>query len=333
MRKLEKIKYEIDPSNRLIIARSGQESRVPEFRQVLDGTFEIDKNNGLLYHVKSTPLGSTPRQLKLTGNWSLNEKHNLVLVLDNTREQLMGNTLTLNTEIIDAKADRLEFSISGKDKDGKMHLYILRLSGRWQADKYNCLNFLVAKSRGPEDKLTLSGKWEIDKQNELVYTYIKESLKTKNKISHTITFKGYWDIRGKLRLSYVLNKELNSTFDFRVSVGKPAKRGLEYEIGIGKGMLKKTFLVFGSWKINKKLGLIFEMPYAKGKLRSIIFGAACKINKNYTLDAQLKNNLQQDLGINLKLTRKILTNQGEAFLEALKENKEITITAGIGFRW
>jgi len=331
MKKTEKIKYEIDPANCLVIAKSGRESKVPRFREVLDGTFKIGKNNALLYHIKS-PSSSCPKQLKLAGNWSLGRNHNLLLTLDNVREQYGGNTLTLNTEIIDAKADKLELSVSSKDTAGKMHFYILRLSGRWQADKYNRLSFLAAKSNGPENKLTLSGAWEANKQNELVYTYIKESLKTKDKICRTITFKGYWDISKKLRVSYILNEELNSGFEFKVSLGKPAKRGLEYEIGIGKGKAAKTFTLFGSWKINK-LGLLFEMPYTQGKIRALVFGATCKLNKNYTLDARLKNNLKQDLGIDLKLTRKILGNQGEAFLQAFKENKEIALVAGAGFRW
>lgn len=66
MRKSEKIKYEVDPLNRLIYAKTGKESKVPKFRSVLDGTFRVDKNHALTYHIKKTQGPSIPRQLKLS---------------------------------------------------------------------------------------------------------------------------------------------------------------------------------------------------------------------------------------------------------------------------
>ena len=324
MKKVEKLKYEIDPSNRLILG---------QFRYVIDGTFKTDKNNTLIYHIKSPSPPAIPQQLKLTGSWSLDKNHNLVLTLDKENNQRAGDRLTLTGEIINAQDDKLEFSLVTKDHAGKNSFYILRLAGRWQADKYNRLSFLVSKKDGLGNELTLSAGWELNKQNQLVYTYIKECLKTKKKISRSIAFKGFWDIAEKSRISYLLNKELNSGFDFQVSAGKPAARGLEYEITIGAMPTKKKITLSGSWKLNPKIGILFEMPYAEGKIRSIIFGGSCKLNDDYTLEAKLKNNLRQELGINLKLSRKILRNQGEAFLQALKENKEISLGAGIGFRW
>jgi len=67
----------------------------------------------------------------------------------------------------------------------------------------------------------------------------------------------------------VLNKEINSCFDFQVSLGKPIKRGLQYEIGVGVKPAKKKFTLFGFWKINQKLGLLFEMPSQKGNCAAL----------------------------------------------------------------
>lgn len=333
MRKSEKIKYEVDPLNRLIYAKTSKESKVPKFRSVLDGTFRVDKKHALTYHIKKTQGPSIPRQLKLSGNWSLDKEHNLLLTLDKQNNQWAGNKLTLKGEIIDAKADELEFSISTKDSDGKTHLYMLRFGGRWQVDKYNRLSFLVTKEKGLYDELTFTGAWEVNPQNQIIYTYTKTSLKTKEKLYRTITFKGFWDITAKYRILYVLNKEINSCFDFKVSLGKPAKRGLQYEIGIGATPKKKTITLFGAWKINEKLGLLFEMPYAEGKVHRIVFGATGKLDRGYNLDLRLKNARHQDLGIDVKLSKTILKDQGQAFLEALKENKEISLVAGFGLRW
>jgi hypothetical protein len=183
------------------------------------------------------------------------------------------------------------------------------------------------------DELAFCGSWEVNKQNQLIYTYTQTKLKRKEKLTRSLTFKGYWDINEKNRISYVLNKELNSGFDFKVSLGKPAKRGLEYEIGLGVSPKKEKFTLFGSWKINEKVGASFEMPYKQGKIRSLIFGATCKLDKQMNLELSLKNTFHDNLGINLKLSRSILKGAGSAFAEALKEGKEISVLAGAGFRW
>jgi hypothetical protein len=183
------------------------------------------------------------------------------------------------------------------------------------------------------DTLTFTGSWEVNKQNQIIYTYTQTRLKRKVKLSRTITFKGCWDINEKNRVSYVMDKELNSGFDFKVSFGKPAKRGLEYEIGVGAAPKKKKFSLFGSWKINEKLGLLFEMPYEEGKIRSIVFGATCRLAGGTNLEFKLRNNLHKDLGIGLKLSKSILKGTGDVFLQALKDGRNLSIFAGAGFRW
>ncbi len=321
MRKKETVEYSIDPSGRLKI-----------MRVVLDGEFDIDKTNTLTYRIKQPVPSGTPQQLRLSGKWSLDNEHNLVLALDKENNPSAGK-LTLAGEIIDARADELAFSITSKDFAGRTHLSMLKLSGKWQVDTYNRLSFLIAKENDLYDTLTLVGAWEVNKQNQIIYTYTKAGLKRKEKITHSITFKGYWDITEKNRVSYVLNNELDSGFNFQVSLGKPAKRGLEYELGIGLKPEKKKLLLFGSWRIFERLGLLFEMPYEEGKIRSIIFGAECRIANGTNLELRLRNNLHKELGINLKLSKSILNGCGDAFLQALKEGQKVTVRAGLGFRW
>jgi len=53
----EKIKFEIDPYNRLVYA-DGRKSKIPRFRHVLTGRFKTDKNNVLSYDIDvPTPQG------------------------------------------------------------------------------------------------------------------------------------------------------------------------------------------------------------------------------------------------------------------------------------
>ena len=332
-KKTEKIRYEIDPHNRLVYEKTGEESDVHRFRTVLDGKFEIDKNSNVTYHVKKSQVHETPQQLRLRGKWSLDKNRNLVLSLNKWGNQIAGNKITIGSEVIDARGNAVSFAVTTKDSEGKTHIYILRLGGKWQADKYNRLSFEVEKERGLTERLTFEGAWEINKQNEIIYTYEKESLKTKEKITKTITFKGYWEIPKKHRIVYVLSKEIGSEFSFKVSVAKPATRGLRYEIGVGARPSKKEITLFGRWKISEKAGLLFEMPYEEGKIRSVTFGGWGKLDQNHRLEVRLRNKIGEDLGIDVKLSRRILEGQGEAFIRALKSREEVSIVAGVGFRW
>ncbi len=333
MKKTEKIRFEIDPHNRLVYEKTGGKSDVPGFRTVVDGTFEIDKDNQIIYHVKKAQGSDIPQQLKLKGKWALDKDHNLVLTLDKWGNQIAGNKLTIESELIDAKDNMLVFSLTTKDSEKNTHIYIVKLGGRWQADEYNRFTFNVEKETGISDKITLTGAWEVNKQNEIIYTYEKSTAGEKEKITKAVTLKGYWDIAEKHRIIYVLNKEIESEFDFKVSVGKPAARGLEYEIGVGATPSKKTITLFGSWKVSKNSGVSFEMPYEEGKIRSVILGGWAKLDENYKLEVRLQNKTGEDLGIDVKLSRNIFDGQGEAFIRALKSQKEVSIVAGVGFRW
>jgi len=333
MKRTQKIKYAVDPHNRLIASETGKESGVAGFRHVLDGRFKIDKFNTLSYHLKHPQSSPIPQQLTLSGRWSLDKKHNLVIILDKKHNQIVKDRLTLKAQIINAKADKLEFLIASKDQKGKPHLYTLALSGCWQADKYNRLTFSVKRTKDLHEQLTLRGAWEVNRRNQIIYTYTNTSLKKSKKNTHTITFKGYWQICKLNRLIYVLNKQTGSGFDFKISLGKSAKYGLEYEIGIGARPKRKKISLFGRWKVNRRLGLTFEMPAENGKITRLIFGAKLKLQNNTYLEARLKNSFGKDLGIKVRLSKTILKGIGETYLEALKDGQVISLVAGVGLRW
>ena len=217
-KKTEKIRYEIDPHNRLVYEKTGKKSEVHGFRTILDGNFEIDENNYVTYHVKKSQGYDVPQQVKLRGGWSLDKEHNLVLTSDKWGNQIAGNKLTVESELIDVKDNRLSFAVTSKDGEGNDHIYIVKLGGRWQADEHNRLSFNIEKEKGITDRITLQGAWEVNKQNELIYIYEKSARGKEEKITKTITLKGYWDITEKYRIIYVLNKEIESEFDFKVSV-------------------------------------------------------------------------------------------------------------------
>ncbi len=261
---MEKIRYEVDPHNRLTRLGPGR------FRQVIDGEFKLDDDNNLCYHVKKSDNIDIPQQIKFSGGWSLDKGHNLILTLDKWNNQVEGNKLVLKSELLSARGDELAFSV-----ETRRGTYILKFGGSWQADKHNRLSFNVTKerdsARGSSDKLTLQGKWEINKQNELVYVYLK----------NIITLRGYWDITEKNRLSYVLDKDLGSKFDFSVAFQRTKKDSLRYGVSFGYGARKRTVVLFGKWRFDKNTGLSFEIKYA---------------GKGVKVEAELSRSLLKGLG-------------------------------------
>ena len=280
---MSKIKYEVDPHNRLTILGPSK------FRQVVDGEFKLDSGNSLTYHVKKSDNIDIPQQIKFSGDWSLGKSHSLILTLDKWNNQVEGNKLVLKSNFITASGDEVVFSVENRSS-----IYILRFSGAWQADKYNRLSFNVTRDSGDKDKLTLQGEWEINKQNEIIYAYPK----------NVITIRGHLDVTGKDRLSYVLNKGLDSQFNFNVAFERVTEDSLRYGISVGYGAKKRTIALFGSWKVDKATGLTFEIKYA---------------GKGVKLEA--------------KLSKSLLSGQAEGFIKTLVSEKEYAIMAGAGFKW
>ncbi len=318
----EKITYEIDPHNRLIAKKTGKAWAGVGFREVLDGKFQVGDNNTLIYHVKKSGNSRIPQQIKFSGNYFLDKNHNLILTLDKWNNQVEANRLIITGQLLDVEEDELSFSVITKDSTGNTKVYILKLTGSWKADEYNRLTFEVTRENGAVDNLTLQGWWQINDNNQIIYT-----------CANTLIFKGYWDITEKHRISYVLNKQINSVFDFQIGMLKLAEKGIEYKINIGAVPVSKKFFLTGEWKINERLGLLLEMPYKDKKVRNITFGAGFRLSKRDMLDIKLKTSQGQNLDIGLRLSRNILKDQGQAFMQALKEGKEVSLLAGIGFRW
>ncbi len=337
---MQKIRYELDPHNRLILDRSGKKSDFPKFRKVLDGQFKTDKFNNLFYHVKA-PLKedeNVPHQIKLKGEWSLTDNHELRLTLEKQARDTFGDQITLQGEILDVNENSLLFAITTTTKKNTQSTYVLNIGGWWKADENNRLSFHVRKEEGRYDILTFNGAWEINKNHEIIYQYEKAELIRKKRQTHTLTFKGYWDIKDKLRISYVLSKGSDSIFNFKACAGKFSEGYIQYELGIGltnrAKPVTKTVTLFGKWNLKKDVGLIFEIEYEDKKTKAIVFGADARLTDKDTISFRLKNDMEnKDIGVNLELSHKILKGDGEAFLRVLKSRQKSAIYAGAARRW
>jgi hypothetical protein len=335
----ERVHYEIDPHNRLVISQTDKKTKLPRFRQVLTGRFKTDKNNSLGYLIKAPvprELG-IPHQVRLRGQWALTKDHNLQFTLNKWGRQTLGDKLTLQGTILDVHKNSLLFAVTTRTKKDTQSIYILKLQGMWQADKNNRLIFRIKRGKGRYDNLIFTGAWEINKHHQIIYRYQKQELLTKQKRIHTLTFKGYWDIKDKTRISYVLDRTTDSSFTFKTSLGIFKADYIKYEVGIGvfgkQKPVKRTVTLFGKWKIKKGIGLTFEVEYENKKLHAIVFGAKAKLTSKDRISFRLRNELNKDIGGELKLSHKILKGDGQAFLRFLKSKEETAILIGAGFRW
>jgi len=337
---MKKVLYEIDPHNRLILDGFGTRSDLPKFRQVIDGQFKLDGNNNLSYHVKS-PLSEDekiPRQIKLKGQWSLTDDHQLRLTLDEQSRQTFGDKITLQGEILDVNKNSLLFAVTTTTKENIRSIYVLNLGGKWKADEYNRLSFHVKKDKGRHDILTLTGAWEINKDHQIIYRYEKAHLIRVKREAHTLTFKGFWDIKDAVRISYLLGTGTDSVLDFRTSAGVFKDGRIKYELGIGlnnrREPVKRIIALSGKWRLKKNVGLIFEIKYENKKTKAIIFGADARLTDKDTVTFKLKNDGEnKGMGVKLELSHKILKGSGEAFLRLLKQKRESAIYAGAVWRW
>lgn len=338
---MPKLRYEVDPHNRLIVQDTGKKSSLRRFRKVLDGKFKIGDGNSLIYHIKSpargvTPYPDAPHQVKLRGKWSLTENHDLKLTLDKWRRQRLGDELTIQGNVIGVEVNSLLFSVTARTKENALSTHILKLRGLWQADKNNRLAFMVKKETGKYDTLTFSGAWEINKNHRLVYSYEKAELKRKRRLRKTIIFKGLWNITKKNALTYRLDLKGYSGFDFQTGLGRAGKKSLKFELGIrlsGRPKpVRRRVTLYGKWKVMKSMGLVFEIKYDKKTPRAIVFGADVKISGKDKITLRLKNELGLELDMKLVISKSLLGG-GEAFIRFLKSGKESGVYAGIARRW
>ena len=330
-----KLTYKISKNNRLAIIKDGK-FLYPK------GNFAVDNKNQLVYKVKESAdwqqeYGISKR-ITLKGEWGIDANHDLHFTLRKTQTQ-SGERLLLKSKIIQAKANYLVFSLGTEGKAGTHSLRLLQLNGKWQADKYNRLQFLVKKLK-TSDTLTFQGSWQV-KNNSLIYTYRKASLTTRTKRTHTLRFTGYWQINKPNRLTYILDTKGDSSFVFKAYLETPnliGKKGvIKYRAGIGfKGsrLFKSEIItLYGVWKLHRKTGLSFDIDYGEGRVKAINFGTFVRISKKDKISFKLRSREEENLGMSVEFRRSFLKNSAEWFLKVLAENKHPRFEWGITVPW
>jgi len=327
-----KNRYKLTVDNQLavITSRSG--------RIVLPGRFVLEDGNRLSYIV----AGTARRLIHFRGIWSLKDERTLQFTLFETKRHAGGDVLYFKGTIKAVTPRSLYYRSDGLPEParagGKPTCFTLR--GRWQADEYNRLTFLVERGSAQYDRLTFRGTWET-KHNTLVYRYTRKSLKTRAKVEQSIEFKGFWDIGARERISYVLDAAANSSFSFKIQLESPNLAGkdgaITYRVGVGIGHAHRlrinTIVLYGTWKLGNEGGISFEMEYGKGNYRRIEFETFLKISERNTIGVGLKNRQGEDLGITVCFRRTFFRNKAAWFLRGSQSGQDSRIEAGVSIPW
>jgi len=319
----EKFNFLVGQDNLLALKLSSQAKPIN-----LMGDFKVNERNNLVYYINKSSAWhrkiGLPDRIEFEGQWRLDKEHNLVLDLEKRRGKLV-----LKGEILDSRDDCLIFKINSKVSPSITRISILKLRGRWRADKFNRIVFEVSK-RGKSDILTFKGAWYLNKNKQIVYKY--ERLKTKKK--QTLIFKGYWEITSSRVITYILEKCGKSRFDFKAFLQTPniypARGKIKYRIGIGIRRERKQRIVVleGKWHFTRKLGLSFEVDYGE-KRRVLKFSVRVDLSKKDRIIFSLQDRNKMPLGISLTYRRKLLPQKDfEYFLRLRNEGKRFLPSAG-----
>jgi hypothetical protein len=266
------------------------------------------------------------------GHWRLDPSHEIQY---RTRAQ----EIKVRGTLLAAEPGALVAAISQKEKNGHISSRLLKLSGEWRVDAKNRIVFEIERKEGENNVLTLAGIWRLGPEHDIIYSYKRQNLKTKKKEIQELTFKGFWDISEKHRLSYFLGGDTNAELRFRGAFQTKsllAKEGeIRYQLGIevrGKTRLQ-TLVFFGKWKISRDLELSFEMEYGDREKRKIRFGGKYTLNDDASISAKLVNEQDKPLGLEVILTKDIFEGDGEAFLRLKKTIEESRLEAGVKWSW
>lgn len=330
-----KKRYSVNEDNQLLLASANAKNAFEAA-----GVFVVNSDNGLSYEfVEPAPWSkgyTSGSKIRFKGAWQLNSDHNLVFVLDDTASQYGSDTLELRTDIVSVDRDELTFELKSVDKKGNDHIYLLSLSGSWQADEKNRLSF-VLKNRDSQEVLVFKNEWQVNKRQHIIYRYERQNLKTKRKQTHTIEFIGFWRLTGAHRLSYHLEASSSSAFDFRAQIETnnlyPARKVIKFRLGAAfkkSSRQKKRVCLFGEWKLDRRLGLFFEIDYGQGSLGRMEFGFDVCYNRQNCVTLTLFAPKDEPLGIRLMCTHSFLRTHAALFFARAQHSKqEQRVEAGV----
>jgi len=273
--------------------------------------------------------------MAVKGRWEFGPRNEIVY----RSSEKDGEEIRLKAALVAAEPGLLVLGVTQKKTRSLATTTLLKLSGVWRADLKNQLAFEIERAAGRRDTLTFKGMWKINETHDIIYSWEKVSLKTKTKTVNELVIRGTWDITEKNRLTYYVGGDTAQAMRFRGTFQSPsllAKAGeIRYQVGMEvRGRVRpQNPSLFGVWKFSRRLELSFEMEYALGVRRKIIFGGAVLPRPDSKLEILLTAQNGEPLGAELIISKEFFSGNAQLFLRLEKKAEESAAEAGISLKW
>ncbi len=289
------------------------------------------------------------------GRWKLTGSHEI-----SYRETGARKSAALKGTLVAAEPGALVIAVSTREDAERSVTGTVKLSGRWELDNKNRINFYVRRELQKPDKLVFQGAWEVNRNHEVVYTYrTREVLRGRGKnrkltraSEGKLVFKGRWEITEKNYLTYLLEGKDDSAFrvrgtfetqSIRAKAGAIRYRaGIEYRTSRGaEKRVLRTITLLGKWKLSRALALFFEIEYARGRRSQITVGADLAPSEAgwqspmlpEKISVRLKSLSGKSLGIELVLTKDFFSGDVQTFLRFVRSLEASSLEAGLAVAW
>jgi len=269
------------------------------------------------------------------GRWEFSPQNEVVY----RSSEKGAEEIRVKAALIAAEAGALVLGVTQQKTLRRVVTSLFKLSGVWRADAQNQLTFEVERESGRRDVLTLKGAWKINQTHDIIYTWERTRLKTKTKTSSELVIRGHWDITEKDRLTYYVGGDTAQALRFRgtfQSQSLLAKTGaIRYQLGMEvRGRTwPQTLVLFGVWKFSRALELFFEMEYARGVRKKIVFGGAVLLRPDAKIEILLTAQSGEPLGVELVFTKDLFHGNAQLFVRLEKKAEESAAEAGMTLKW
>ncbi len=238
-----------------------------------------------------------------------------------------GRSRKAEASLAAAEPDALVLSVTERENDKRTVTRMMRVNGKWRVGAGNTLEFVLDKNESKKGVVLFGADWRVNKANEIEVTFGPDRA----------ALKGVWDVADRNSLVYQIRRGSGEELRFRGAFQTRsihAKKGeIRYQLG-AEGSRKKTVRavkLFGKWILSRDLGLSFEIEYANGKRRAILFGGDCRMDVDNTIRVDLVARKDKPLGVELVLTREL--TDGSVFMRLSRSLNESLAEAGLSLSW
>jgi len=228
--------------------------------------------------------------------------------------------LALKGEVISSDKNSVTFLFTQRLTKKQLRTQTLQLTGKWKLTKGNQLRFKVT---GSGRTLRFEGVWKVS-GGELIYEHRIGFLKRGVARFQSLTFKGKWVVRPRLRLHYEISgtKERLEFSGRIVRLSQEGSRGkIHYDLGATYKRAHKKgdpspLEIVGRWRPTNKSEIEFSISWLGQETYRLRLTGAYKLTQNNRIEFSVGKRSAQHPELRLILARRFFGKNNEIYLKA-----------------